>query len=173
MAHGRSDEDLIRSERNTARFFIENRNLSWVLLVAVLLWGFYGYLRMPKRKDPEIPPLIAVALCPWSGASAEKVEQLVTRKIEEKIAENSKVEKIESLSRTGVSIVYVSLEARVVDRGKEFDDIKLKLDSIHDLPQGAGPIQFVKDFGDTAALMLTVASPRLSRLEVELRAQAV
>ena len=46
------------------------------------------------------------------------------------------------------------------DPGKEFDDIKLKLDSVRDLPEGAGPISFVKDFGDTAALMLTVASPK-------------
>ena len=35
-----------------------------------------------------------------------------------------------------------------------------KLDSIHDLPSGARPINFIKDFGDTAALMLTVASPQ-------------
>ena len=27
------------------------------------------------------------------------------------------------------------------------------------LPQGAGPILYIKDFGDTSALMLTVASP--------------
>ena len=49
------------------------------------------------------------------------------------------------------------------DTGKEFDDIKLKLDAITDLPDGAGPIEFVKDFGDTAALMLTVASPQRRR----------
>ena len=50
--------------------------------------------------------------------------------------------------------------------------VKLKLDAITDLPDGAGPINFVKDFGDTAALMLTVASPKVSDLEVELRAKA-
>ena len=45
------------------------------------------------------------------------------------------------------------------DRDKELDDLKIRLDSIHDLPQGAGPIMYIKDFGDTSALMLTVASP--------------
>jgi hypothetical protein len=45
------------------------------------------------------------------------------------------------------------------DRDKELDDVKVRLDAIHDLPQGAGPILYIKDFGDTAALMLTVASP--------------
>src|SRR5262249_44483751 len=41
------------------------------------------------------------------------------------------------------------------------------------LPQGAGPIQFNSNFGDTAALMLTVASPPASDIDVALRARAV
>ena len=41
------------------------------------------------------------------------------------------------------------------------------------LPQGAGPIQFHSDFGDTAALMLTIASPRLSDVEIAIRAPSI
>ena len=63
----------------------------------------------------------------------------------------SSVSEIKSISRTGLSIVYVEVGERVEDPGKEFDDIKLKLDSVRDLPDGAGPIFFVKDFGDTTA----------------------
>src|SRR5262249_42671251 len=104
-------------------------------------------------------------------ATAEKIEQLVTRKIEEKMAENAKVEEIRSTTRTGVSIVYVKMVEGLKDPRKEFDDIKLKLDGIHDLPSGAGPIEFRKDFGDTAPLMLTVASPPASDVEIGLRAR--
>ena len=106
-------------------------------------------------------------MCPWPGASAEKIEQLVTRRIEEKVAENVRVDKIESNTRTGITAVYITLVEGTRDTGKEFDDIKLKLDAITDLPDGAGPIDFVKDFGDTAALMLTVASPRVDDREVD------
>ena len=52
----------------------------------------------------------------------------------------------------------------------ELDDVRLKLDSVRDLPEGAGPIEFVKDFGDTSALMLTVASPKTP--EVAIQSQA-
>ncbi|MGZ3440456.1 MAG: efflux RND transporter permease subunit, partial [Polyangia bacterium] len=86
---------------------------------------------------------------------------------------SSKVEKIESISRTSVAVVYVTLKESVVDRGKELDDIKLKLDAVRDLPSGAGPINFIKDFGDTAALLLTVASPKVGDVELALRARAV
>ncbi len=81
--------------------------------------------------------------------------------------------KIESISRTGLSVVYLDLDENLKETGKELDDIKLKLDGIRDLPDGAGPINFIKDFGDTAALMLTVASPKAGDLEIELRAKAI
>ncbi len=173
MAHGKSDSEMIKSTHNTARFFVETRHVSWVLLIATCLWGVYGYLTMPQRKDPEVQVRQAVALVPWPGASAERIEQLVTKKVEEQMAANSKVTKIESISRTGIAVVYVELDENLKETGKEFDDIKMKLDSIHNLPQGAGPINFIKDFGDTAALMLTVSGPPVSAAELEPRAHAL
>ena len=91
MAHETSDAEVIQHTHNTARFFVENRSIAWVLLLAVVLWGVYGYINMPKRKDPDIPMRVAVALTPWPGMSAEKVEQLVTRTVEETIAKNSAI----------------------------------------------------------------------------------
>lgn len=152
------------------RFFVRSRQVAWVLLVAVLLWGVYGYFGMPQRKDPEIPVHVAVAVTIWPGASAEQIEQLVTKRIETKVAENSWVETIESTSRTNVSIVFVTLDKRLGETGKEFDDIALKLNSLS-LPVGAGPIDFIKDFGDTSALMLTVASPLVDEKEIAVRAR--
>jgi multidrug efflux pump subunit AcrB len=173
MSQHRSDEEIVKKTHNTARFFVETRHVAWVLLIATCLWGVYGYMSMPRRKDPEVQVRTAVALTPWRGASAEKVEQLVTKKIETQIAANARVTKIESISRTGLSVVYLDLDENLKETGKELDDIKLKLDGIRDLPDGAGPINFMKDFGDTAALMLTVASPKADDLEIELRAKAI
>ncbi len=165
--------DALESKRNTARFFVETRHISWVLLAGTLAWGVFGYFHMPQRKDPDIPVRLAVVLTVWPGASAERVEQLVTKRVEAKIGENSKVTEIRSISRTSLSVVYLQLDERVEQPSEQLDDIKLKLDTIQDLPDGAGPIQFLKDFGDTAALMLTVASPPASESDVALRARDV
>jgi multidrug efflux pump subunit AcrB len=173
MSHGKTDQELIKGKHNTARFFVETRQVAWVLLILTCLWGMYGYISMPQRKDPEVQVRTAVALVPWPGSSAEKVEQLVTKKVEEQMAANSKVTKIESISRTGLAVIYVELDENLKETGKEFDDIKLRLDGIRDLPSGAGPINFIKDFGDTAALMLTVASPKVDDADIALRAQAI
>ena len=172
--HHISDEQMIERTHNTARYFTEARHISWVLLIATIIWGAWGYYSMPQRKDPDIPIRQALTLVSWPGASAERIEQLITRKVEEKIAENGRVEKIESNTRTGQTAVYITLEDNTKDVGKEFDDIKMKLDTLHgSLPDGSGPIVFVKDFGDTAALMLTVASPKTSAVEIALRADSL
>jgi len=172
MSHGQSDEHRVKTTKNTARYFTENRHVSWVVLLATIAWGLLSYNAMPKRKDPEIAVRVAAAIVAWPGASAEKIEQLVTRKVEEKIAENSKVEHIDSTTRTGVAVITVTLQEGVKEPGKEFDDIKLKLDTLNgQLPQGVQPVNFLKDFGDTTALMLTVASPRAGDVEVQLRAE--
>src|ERR1700752_1970805 len=159
MAHEHNDQSTDKKQ-NLARFFIEQRHVAWVSLAVALLWGIYGLLKMPQRKEPDIPVRQAMVLVPWNGTSAEQVEQLVTRKVEQALASNQWVTEIKSASRTGSAMVQFALaEKGKYDRDKELDDVKIRLDAIHDLPQGAGPILSIKDFGNTPVLMLKVGSP--------------
>jgi multidrug efflux pump len=168
-----SDFESAQYKHNVARFFVEYRHISWVLFIGVLAWGVWAYQVMPKRKDPDIRVRQVAVITPWPGQSAERVEQLVTRKIEEKIAQNIRVSEIKSTSRAGLSVVYAEVDEGIVETGKEFDDIKVKLDSLTDLPEGAGPIQYIKEFGETAALMLTVASPPVSESQLQILAAEI
>jgi multidrug efflux pump subunit AcrB len=180
MAH-RSDQDRIEKTRNIPRFFVEHPQVSWVLLVGVLVWGWFGYHSMPQRKDPDIPVRVAVASCSWPGATAQQVEQFVTRPIEDAVAENKTIHPgtaadygIRSVSIPGYAYVYVQLAEDISDVKRQFSDINLKLNALNSqLPSGAGPISFQSDFGDTAALMLTIASPRADSVEIDIRARAI
>src|SRR5271154_864999 len=176
-----TDEERIRTVHNTSRFFVEHRQIAWAALFGVVIWGIYGYFSMPQRKDPEIPVRVAVAACQWPGASAQEVEQLVTRPIEQTIAQNKTIHPpsaadygIRSISLPGASFVYVQLSEDIADSRTQFSDINLKLQSMTGrLPQGASTVQFQSDFGDTAALMMTVASPPVDDLEIQMRARSV
>src|ERR1700728_3015435 len=180
MTH-KAESEYIARTHNTARFFTEHRQVALILLVAVCLWGWYGFQHMPKRNDPSIPVRVAVASIAWPGANAQEVEQLVTRQVEQVMAQNAFIKPpsasdfgIRSLSFPGLSLVYVQLDDTVNDPKKQFSDINLKLNALNSkLPQGAGPIQFNSDFGDTAALMLTIASPKASEVDIALRARAI
>jgi multidrug efflux pump len=180
MSH-KSEAEYIQHTHNTARFFTEHRQVSLILLLGVCMWGWYGFMHMPKRKDPSIPVRVAVASTQWPGATAQEVEQLVTRQVEQTMSQNAFIKPpspsdfgIRSISFPGLSFVYVQLDDSVNDPKKQFTDINLKLNALNSkLPQGAGPIQFNSDFGDTAALMLTVASPAASPVDIALRAKSI
>src|SRR6516164_5197736 len=108
-----TDQELIEHTHNTSRFFVEHRQIAGAALVAAVTWGVYGYFSMPQRKDPDIPVRVAVASCAWPGATAQEVEQLVTRPIEQTIAENKTIHPataadwgIRFISLPGASFVY-------------------------------------------------------------------
>src|SRR5467141_3009424 len=177
----RSDQDRIEKTHNLPRFFVEHPQVSWTLLIGVLVWGWFGYQSMPQRKDPDIPVRVAVAFCAWPGATAQQVEQFLTRPIEDAVAENKTIHTgtasdygIRSVSLPGAAYVYLQLAENVSDVKRQFSDINLKVNALNSqLPQGAGPISFQSDFGDTAALMLTIASPQADQIEIDIRAQEI
>ncbi len=176
-----SPQDIVKNTHNTSRFFVEHSAMSWVALGILLLFGAYGYLHMPQRKDPKITVRVVVAACQWPGATTAQVEQLITKPIERTVAENQTIHPptaadygIRSITLPGASFVYVQLAEDVTDSRKQYSDINLRLEQLQSqLPQGAGPIQFQSDFGDTAALMLTIASPRVDANEIDVRSAAI
>src|SRR6185369_2567064 len=83
---------------------------------------------------------------------------------------------VRSISRPGISIVYVDLFESQKNAELVWQDIRGKLNEIPDLPQAAGqPTRPVlnKDFGDTVAVMLTISSPPVTDLEISLRAKNI
>jgi multidrug efflux pump subunit AcrB len=161
---------------NISQLFVVKRPIAWTAMISVMVWGVYAYLMMPQRQDPIIPVVTGVIITPYPGAEAEKVEQEVTRKIERKVAENPAVEHVKSISRPGISIVYVELFETERHAELVWQDVRGKLGEIKDLPVAAGkPTQSLlnKDFGDSVAVMLTLSSPPISDLEIKLRATSI
>src|SRR5438128_11604049 len=105
MAHNKSDSERIENDRNTPRFCIENRQISWVLMIATVLWGVYGYFQVPKRKHPRFGATRSAVICPWPVVSADKIGQLSTKQREAKIGGNVRVEKTRSASRRNLPIL--------------------------------------------------------------------
>src|SRR5262245_34833869 len=173
MSSSHSHNRNVTEIRNTSRFCIENPQIAWVLLIGTMIWGVYGFTHMPQRKDPDVPAKQAMVVTRWPGTSADKVEELVTRTVEKTIASNSNVASIDSTSRGNVSTITFQLVGDLRETGQVLDDIGGRLAAIDDLPDGAGPVDYIRDFGDTATLMFTVASPKADAAEMAVRARAI
>ncbi|WZO97758.1 efflux RND transporter permease subunit [Isosphaeraceae bacterium EP7] len=160
----------------TSQYFVYKRPIAWTLLVFTLLWGVQAYRSMPQRQDPVIQVRSGVVLTNVPGANAIEVEQELTRKIEKKLAENPAVEHVRSLSRQGLSVVFVDLYDTTKNAEAIWQDLDNKLAAMTDLPMSGGQAprpRLDKDFGDTVAVMLTISSPPVSDVEVERRAALI
>src|SRR6266542_1935742 len=146
MPPHQSAEEMIARTRNLARSSVENPQLTGMFLLIVLVAGYFSYRGLPQRKDPDIPNKIASISVTWPGATPEKMDELVARKIEEALSLNKFVDKVKSMSRSGVLVTTVELDDTFKgDTSPIFNDLNLKLNQIRDLPEGCGPIQFNKD----------------------------
>jgi len=74
--------------------------------------GRLRLLAMPKRKDSGRACARRSRSRRVPGASSEKIEDLITRNSRQRLAENSKIDKIESNTRSASTVVTITLVKR-------------------------------------------------------------
>ena len=72
---------------NITRYAIENNRITIVALLVIILIGVSAYVNMPRNEDPGFTIRTALVRTAFPGASPERVEQLVTDKLEKVIQE--------------------------------------------------------------------------------------
>jgi hypothetical protein len=148
-----------------AQFFVEYREVSWMLLVVILAWGVLVYGKLGQQEDPSFPHREAMLVTIFPGATASKVEELVTKPVERKISELQSIEEIKAESRPGVSALTIKLRSAS-------DKLRAKLQEVT-LPQGAHPPFLNTDFGNTVTLLFALVSPPVSDAECVARARLI
>lgn len=96
-----------------ATFFYRNPLI--VALIIVVLCAFFmsSYVKIARQEDPSITNIFALILTPYPGANPERVEALVTEKIENELRELPEIRIIQSTSRTGISAVSIELQEEI------------------------------------------------------------
>jgi len=138
-----------------------------ILLALLTAWGLWNYTQISRREDPEIKISVALVVTIWPGASAEKVERLVTRKLEDKIEEIGEVEKIQSTSRENLSVIVVEV-AFASDVAMAWQKLRNKLaEAKGDLPESVMGPDVMDDFGDVTSMIWTLSSETASYAELK------
>ncbi|MEL6643290.1 MAG: efflux RND transporter permease subunit [Pseudomonadota bacterium] len=88
--------------------FRQPRLVALILLVLISA-GLSSFLSLGRQEDPTITNLFATVTTNFPGADPARVEALVTAEIEEQLLEISEVDTINSVSRSGVSVVSIEL----------------------------------------------------------------
>lgn len=134
---------------NITKISIENNRVTILLVVVIAILGILGYNQSSRDAMPPFTIRTCQVITQFPGASPERVEKLVSDKIEKVIQEIPELKTVTSENRTGKSIIKVELQSDVPkeDLQAVWDKIRRKIDEIrNELPNNIyGPN--VKDDG--------------------------
>ncbi|MBE8605505.1 efflux RND transporter permease subunit [Vibrio sp. OPT10] len=117
---------------------ISNTRLLILMTALLMVSGISAFITLPRAEDPVIINRYANITTSFPGASAERVETLVTEVIENKLRELSEVKLVSSTSRPGVSIVTLELNDTITEPEPVWSQARDKLSDIESiLPAGA------------------------------------
>src|SRR5688500_7103036 len=95
-----------------------------MMMAAIMILGVFSYQRLSIEQMPDISVPVAVVRTPYPGASAEAVEQEVTRRVEEAVNTVSGIKTIRSGSAQGSSWVVAEFQLDI--------DIKTAIQDVRD-----------------------------------------
>jgi multidrug efflux pump subunit AcrB len=150
------------------RLALEKNRITLVLLVVILVAGIQAFFNLPRAEDPGFIIRAAQITTYFPGGSPERVEQLITDKLENAIMEMPELDFVQSESKTGVSIIIVNILESYREMRPIWDKLRRKVDDVRsELPDGiAGP--FVNDeFGDVFGTIVTLTGEGYTYAELK------
>ena len=154
---------------NLTKFSIEKNRITYSILAIVILLGISLYKGLPRDSMPPMNIKSAMIVSVFPGAAPERVEELVTDRIEKVVQEIPELKEIFSTSRTGVSEIQVDLKDEVTPEEIQgiWDRLRRKLNGITELPEGVVPVMDDESIGDVYGIILGVTSDGYSYAEMK------
>jgi multidrug efflux pump subunit AcrB len=155
---------------NLSALALRHSTLTVFFMIALVAAGIYAFFNLGRAEDPPFTIKQMVVSAAWPGATSREMEQQVTDKIETKLQELPFFYYVNSYTKPGETVIYVSLRddtppAKVPDLWYQ---VRKKVGDIRgSLPQGVvGPF-FNDEYGDTYSLIWAFESDGFSPAEVK------
>ena len=100
-------------------FSVKNSVLVNILMVTILVLGYFSLARLPQEQFSEVPFFWVTIAVPYPGAGAEDIEKSVTVKIENEMRGLDRLKEINSVTSEGLSVVRVEFDDGISN--EEFD----------------------------------------------------
>jgi multidrug efflux pump subunit AcrB len=159
---------------NLGEISVRNDRVVYFAMLMVLVGGLLAYVQLGRLEDPEFTIKEALIITPYPGASAEEVAMEVTNPIESACQELGQLERVESESTRGMSVVSAIIRDRYhKDRIPQvWDELRRKINDVQGRlpPSVRGRSFVVDDFGDVYGIFLSVTGDGYS--EADLRRYA-
>ena len=141
-------------------FFIQNFRVIVLIILMILSWGLFSYTQLPLESNPEVKIPFGIITATLPGASPSDVEELVVKKIEDKVSNITGVKQVTATAYNSLAVVSVEFRAE-----ENLDDAMRRLrDSVanlkSDLPTDAtDPVVQEVSFSNTPVWTVEVTGP--------------
>lgn len=144
------------------------RKSVFMVLALLLINGAVAYFTLPAKEDPTITVRQAIVSTTYDGMSPDRVELLITKKLEEQIRKIPEVKKITSTSSTGQSTIHVEVYDRYFDLAPIWQDLRNKVQQAQaNLPSGTQTPRVNDSYGDVAVVTLALTADGFSQAEMD------
>jgi multidrug efflux pump subunit AcrB len=145
---------------NPGVFSLKNDRVVFVAMAFVLVGGAVAYRELGRLEDPEFTIKEALIITPYPGASAEEVALEVTNPIETACQQLGQLDRVESESLRGRSVVKAIIRDRY-DKHRipqVWDELRRKINDVQaQLPPSVrGRSVVIDDFGDVYGIFFAV-----------------
>jgi len=159
---------------NITRLAIENNRITLITMMALILAGIQAFVSLPKDYDPGFIIRTAQVTTYFPGASPERVEELISSKLEDAVKEMPELDYVTSESRTGVSIVLVNIRESYTELRPIWDKLRRKVDDVRgDLPKGSNGPYVNDEFGDVFGIVIALTGEGFSYAELKVVAEQI
>ncbi|MDJ0677050.1 MAG: efflux RND transporter permease subunit [Calothrix sp. MO_167.B42] len=110
--------------------FYRSPRLLILTICLILVWGLSSFSILPRMEDPALSQWYGKITTRFPGASAERVESLVTEKLEQKLREIEEIKFIESTSQLGTSSIIIKLQDTVQNHDEVWSRVRDRLSDI-------------------------------------------
>ncbi len=154
---------------NLAKFSIEKNRITIMVLSTIILMGVVMYSGLSRDSMPPFTIRVASVVSFFPGASPERVEQLVTDKIEKLAQELPELKEVSSTSRSELSVVTITLKDEVSPKKMQavWDRLRRKINGLQGLPQGVNPDLQDDGIGDVYGIVVGITSDGYSYAEMK------
>lgn len=154
---------------NLAQFSIDKNRITFMVLATIILLGIAMYFGLSRDSMPPYAVRVATVVSQFPGASPERVELLVTDKVEKVAQELPELKEVESTSRTSLSVVTVTLKDEVPESEMQevWDRLRRKLSVIEGLPDNVVPNLNDDGIGDVYGIVVGLSSDGYSYAEMK------
>ena len=140
------------------RTAVNNPVTTGLLFLAFAIMGFFALTRLPVDNFPDIESNVIMVMSSYPGASAEDVENNLTKLLENSLNGVSDLKNITSNSRENIAVLTLEFEYGT-DIDEATNDVRDKLDMISQrLPDGASLPFLFKFSVDDMPIMIMAAT---------------